>query len=69
MEIAINMKIVAARWLVLETDSLRENEFSLSGGRYIDLYLIIRYLFGYLFRDYIKKSTWKGIKNVIGSCK
>ena len=49
--------------------SLRENEFPLSGGRYIDLYSIIRYPFGYLFCDYIKKSTRKGIKNVIGSCK
>ena len=34
-----------------------------------DLYSIIRYLLGYLFRDYIKKSTRKGIKNVIENCK
>ena len=34
-----------------------------------DLYSVIRYPFGYLFCDYIKKSTRKGIKNVVGSCK
>lgn len=55
MEIAINIEIVAARCLVLKADSLRENEFPLSGGRYIDLYSIIRYPFGYFFVIVLKR--------------
>ena len=47
--------------------SLQENEFPLSGGRYIDLYSVIRYPFGYLFLWLWLGNTRKGIKFVARS--